>query len=225
VRRLLPLIMVVLLTGDAIVRADAFASFEAARDLVSVLDQLNLHTIATVDPAEPGAFVAALYIPRVQLLVVHARHPSAEEALQRLAMHQYLELYSELLGTQTRDRFFVRDAGGDGILSALAGSGDVDVVDENGRRTLVNGDAKGQHLTAAEYDAGVVAADAKYARLLALLTSAVHQMRAQPRASTSPAHADGLAPSPDNLHRAGSISRNARGDGPEKSLPERAVSM
>jgi hypothetical protein len=61
------------------------------------------------------------------------------------------------------------------LLSALPGSGDVDVLYENGvRQTLFNGDAKGQHLTSAEYDARLAAADARYARLLTLLASAVY---------------------------------------------------
>jgi hypothetical protein len=172
--------LALLLTGGAILHAQAFASADAAHELVVVLDELRLDAIATADPAEPGAFVAALYIPGSQLLVVHARHPSVEGVLQRLTMHQYREVYLDLQGTPTRDdKFFVQDAGADGILSALSGSGDVDVLyEDGGHQTLFNG-ANAQHLTPAEYDAKLVAADARYARLLALLTSAVHETRLQ----------------------------------------------
>jgi hypothetical protein len=180
-RKSLPVMLTLLLAGGATLRAQAFASADAARELVFVLDQFRLDAIAAVDPAAPGAFVAALYIPGGQLLVVHARHPSVEGVLQRLAMHEYLEVYLDLQGTPTRDgKFFVQDAGADGILSALPGSGDVDVLyEDGGRQTLFNGDTNGQHLTPAEYDAKLAAADARYARLLALLTSAVHEMRQQ----------------------------------------------
>lgn len=97
-------------------------------------------------------------------------------------MHQHREVYLDLQGSPTpQDKFFVQDAGADGILSALPGSGDVDVLYEDGvRQTLFNGDVTGQRLTSAEYDARLAAADARYARLLKLLTSAVHE-EAQPK--------------------------------------------
>jgi hypothetical protein len=159
------------------VRAEAFASADAARDLVSLLDQFRLDAIAAVDPAEPGAFVAALYIPGV---IVDARQPSVEGVMQHLAMHQYREVYLDLQWTPTpSNKFFVQDAGADGILTARPGSGDVDILYEDGvRQTLFNGDFKTQNLTPSEYDAKL-AADARYARLLTLLTCAVHQMRQQ----------------------------------------------
>ena len=159
-------------------RADAFASFEAARELVSVLDELRLDAIATVDPTEPGAFVAALYFPRRQLWVVRASHPSVEELEERITLHRYRDVYSLLQATPRRDgKFFVQDAAADGILSASPG-GAVDVLyEDGGRQTLFNGDLKGQGLTAAAYDEKLATTDEKYARLLALLTSAVHEMR------------------------------------------------
>ena len=156
-----------------------FASADAAYNLVRALDQLGLHAIATADPTEPGTFVAALYFPGSQLLVVSARHPSTEGVEHRIAMHQYREVYLDLQGTPTpRNKFFVRDADADGILSALPGSGDVDVLYEDGvRQTLFNGDTESQHLTPAEYDAKLAAADARYARLLTLLATAVRETR------------------------------------------------
>jgi hypothetical protein len=176
-----PMLVVLALTGAAVLRAQPFASADAARDLVRVLDQFRLDAIASVDPSEPGAFVAALYIPGSQLLVVRARHPSVEGVRQHLASHQYREVYLDLQGTPTQDgKFFVQDARADGILSALPGSGDVDVLYEDGRRqTLFNGDLIAQHLTAAEYDAKLAAADSRYARMLTLLTSAVRETQEQ----------------------------------------------
>jgi hypothetical protein len=173
------LVLALLLTGGATLHAQAFASAAAARDLVSLLDRFRLDAIAAVDPTAPGAFVAALYIPGTQLLVVNARQPSVEGVMQHLTMHQYREVYLDLQGTPTpANKFFVQDAGADGILSVLPGSGEVDVLYEDGvRQTLFNGDLKAQHLTTAEYDARLAAADAQYARLLRLLTEAVREMR------------------------------------------------
>ena len=179
------LVVLAVLTSGSILGARAFASADAAYGLVSLLDRLGLDAIATVDPEQPGTFVAALYIPGGQLLVVHARHPSVDGIRQRLAARQYREVYLDLQGTPTREgKFFVQDARADGILSALPGSGDVDVLYEDGQRQILfNGDMNGQGLTAAEYDAKLAAADARYARLLTLLTAAVGEMQEQPAGS------------------------------------------
>ena len=179
------LAVLALLVAGSISSAQGFASADAAHRLVSLLDRLGLDAIATVDPEQPGTFVGALYIPGSQLLVVHARHPSVDGLLQRLAARQYREVYLDLQGTPSREgEFFVQDARADGILSAVPGSGDVDVLyEDGGRQILFNGDTNGQHLTAAEYDAKLAAADARYARLLMLLTVAVGEMQAQPAGS------------------------------------------
>ena len=171
------LVTLVLAHPAAEILAQRFASTDAARDLVYALERMGLNAIAAADPAEPGTFVAALYIPRSQLLVVSARHPSVEGVAHRIANHQYRDVYLDLQGSPTpQGKFFVQDSSADGILSALPGSGDVDVLYEDGvRQTLFNGDTKGQNLTRAEYEAKLTTADARYARLLRLLAAAVDQ--------------------------------------------------
>jgi uncharacterized protein YeaO (DUF488 family) len=176
----LSLALTLLLAGGAasVHAQPPFASADAVRGLVHGLDQFGSVAIAAADPAEPGTFVAALYIPGSQLLVVSARHPSAEAVADRIAMRRFREVYQDLQGTPTpRDKFFLQDSRADGILSAFPGSRDVDVLYEDGvRRTLFNGDIDAQHLTSAEYDAKLAAADARYARLLTLLASAARQL-------------------------------------------------
>jgi hypothetical protein len=159
-------------------QAQSFASADAARGLTRALEQRGMNAIATADPAEPGTFVAALYIPGGQLLVVSARHPSVDGVAHRIALRQHRDVYLDLQGTPTPEgKFFMQDADADGILSALPGTGSVDILYEDGaRRTLFNGEIQAQHLTPAEYDARLAAADARYARLLTLLTSAVYQI-------------------------------------------------
>lgn len=162
--------------------ARGFASADAARELTYLLDRQGLSAIAAIDPSAPGAFVAALYFPRGQLLVVRARHPSLDGVVHRIEMHQYREVYLDLQGTPTpAGKFFVQDAGADGILSVPPGGGSVDILYEDGvRQTLFNGDIQAQHLTSSEYDARLMEADAKYAVLLTLLTSAVQQNTGAP---------------------------------------------
>jgi hypothetical protein len=155
-----------------------FASADAARQLTRALDAAGVTAIAAADPAEPGRFVAALYIPGSQLLVVSARHPSVDGVAHRIATRQYREVYLDLQGSPTlQGKFFVQDAAADGILSAEGNGGDLDVLYEDGvTQTLFNGDSEAQDLTSSEYEAKLSSADARYARLLMLLTTAVGQM-------------------------------------------------
>jgi hypothetical protein len=171
---------IVLFVGT--LHARAFASSEAARELVEILDGRGLNAIATSDPMEPGTFVAALYVPGSQLLVVRARHPSLEGVLHRISMSEYREVYLDLHGSPTpKGKFFVHDSGADGILSAVPGSGDVDVLYEDGvRQTLFNGNARAQHMTSTEYEKKLEYADTYYARLLTLLASAARTSGEKP---------------------------------------------
>ena len=89
--------------------AQAFLSADAACDLVYALDGSGLHAIATADPEEPGRFVAALYIPGSQLLVVSALHPSVDAVAYRISRREYREVYLDLQGSPTpEDKFLYR---------------------------------------------------------------------------------------------------------------------
>lgn len=149
-----------------------FASPLVARELAHRLQNAALQAFATADPEQPGTFVAVLYVPE-QLLLVEAFHPDTAALQGRIAAGQYREAYLDLQGTPTpQARFFVLDANANGLLTARPGQGSVDVIDDGaGRALLLNGDP--QDVSAAEYEARLVAADTKYARLLQLLTAAL----------------------------------------------------
>lgn len=167
----------------AAVGAQSLASSPAARELVKALTTAGLDAIATVDPTEPGTFVAALHVPGAQLLVVSARHPSDAAVAHRIAARQHRDVYLDLQGTPTPQRkFFVQDSGADGISDARKGSGGVDILYEDGvTQTLFNGEPKAQKLSAAQYEAKLAAADSRYARHLTLLTAAVRETTAAAR--------------------------------------------
>jgi hypothetical protein len=175
------LALLALLTAGSMLGAETLASGDAAHGLITALDRLGLEAVAAVDPTEPATFVAALKIQGGRLLVVQARHPSVDGLLQRLAARQYRDVYLDLQGTPTqKGKFFVQDAGANGILTTLPGSVEVDVLYEDGQRqTLFNGDLVAQHVTAAEYEARLAAADVRYARLLTVLTSALRETTEQ----------------------------------------------
>ena len=158
--------------------AGSFESVDAAYTLTRALERSGLGAIAAAVPNEPGTFVAALYLGRT-LLVVSARHPSAERTASRIATRRYRDVFVDLRGTPTpQSKFYVHDANADGILTALPDSGDVDMVREDGvGQTLFNGQTASQGLTSSQYDRRLASADARYAHLLTVLASAVDDMR------------------------------------------------
>ena len=150
------------------------ASAAAAKNLVSALDDASLDAIATVDPSEPGTFVAALHIKGAQLLVVRAHHPSAEAVSARLAARRFRDVYMDLQATPTTTgKLFVMDSGADGLPSDTDQPENVDIVYEDGtRQTMFNG-ARAQKLSDDAYRKQLEDADAKYTRLLELLNAAL----------------------------------------------------
>jgi hypothetical protein len=153
---------------------DAFRSPPAAATLIRMMDNHGLTAAAAADPAADGTFVAALYIPNGQLLVVSARHPSTDAVQYRIASQQYRDVYLDLQATPTpAGKFFVMDDGADGILASLPNSGHADVVYNGDIQTVFNGDLKSQHLSDADYDRRLAETDARYARLLTLLANAL----------------------------------------------------
>ena len=176
-RYMILLLTVVLSVGAT--GARPFESVDAAYNLTRALERSGLDAIAAAVPNESGVFVAALYLPGRTLLVVSARHPSTERTASRIATRRYREVFVDLRGTPTpQGKFYVQDANADGILTALPDSGYVDMVREDGvGQTLFNGQTASQGLTSNQYDTRLASADARYAHLLTVLASAVHDMR------------------------------------------------
>lgn len=70
-------------------------STPAAQELSTLLVQNNLDSIATKDPEESDRFIAALFFPHSQLLVVAARYAAPSLLDEKLAKRQYREIYTE----------------------------------------------------------------------------------------------------------------------------------
>jgi hypothetical protein len=158
----------------AIHGAQDSASMTATRNLIGALNDASLDAIATVDPTEPGAFIAALHIKGGQLLVVRARHPSVDALSARLAAHQFRDVYIDLQATPTpQGKLFVMDSAADGLPADTEQPSKVDVVYEDGTHQVMFNGARAQKLDADEYRQQLRQADLKYTRLLNLLSAAL----------------------------------------------------
>ena len=167
-------VMFAVLSAFGIEAAQDGASATATPHLISALNEAGLESIATIDPTEPGAYVAALHIKGGQLLVVRARHPSVDALSARLAARQFRDIYMDLQATPTpQGKVFVMDSGADGLPSDSDQPLEVDVVYEDGTRQIMFNGARAQKLSANDYRQQLKDADAKYTRLLNVLITAL----------------------------------------------------
>ena len=91
-------------------------SADAAATLTRVLHERKLDAVAARDPAQPDRFVAALYFPGSQLLVISSVHPVPALLDERLAQQQYRDVYTDLHGSGVREgRVFITDLHANGL--------------------------------------------------------------------------------------------------------------
>src|SRR5712692_2649865 len=69
-----------------------------AKELAATLEAVKLDSIAAKDPSSPDTFVAALYFPGLQLLVVSAKYSVPQLLNERISRKEYREVYLDLNG-------------------------------------------------------------------------------------------------------------------------------
>ena len=143
--------------------------------LTQLLNERKLEAIAARDPRQPDRFIAALYFPGSQLLVIGSVHPVPAALDQRLAQQQYRDLYTDLHGSGAREgRVFVSDLQANGLQRTREPNVPFDIVYRNGvYQTSYDADWKGQKLTESQYSEQFRKDDAEYARMLNALIEAL----------------------------------------------------
>jgi hypothetical protein len=144
-------------------------SRELAAQLVDTLSGRHLDAIAARDPGLENGYVAALFFPGSQLLVIDAAYPAPGYIEARLQAYAYKDVYAALQQAGTKDtRFFVQDLGADGLHAQ--DDQPVDIVYEKGvNQTVFDGNRDHKDH---DYGKKLVAADARYSRVLQLLLDA-----------------------------------------------------
>jgi len=156
-------------SGTALIAAEQESkSAPLARQLSQLLDASKLETIAAADPAS-GSFVAALYIPGTQLLVVSGKFQSPEFGTNRLEKKEYRELYMDLMGGAVPgSRLVASDVKCDGLAFKPHRDDPADTW-ENGDKMHSFDGAKKAKLSDEVYAQAYQEADTQYARILELL--------------------------------------------------------
>jgi hypothetical protein len=146
-------------------------SATAAKELTATLAVRNLTEIAAKDPDEPDRFVAALFIPDSQLLVISARYAVPSVLDSKVQNKQYRDVYLDLQGAALPDSsVFIQDMKADGLCSSREQAADV-VYDGAKTPRIFDGDWKKHGLSEQAYEQQYLKADQDYGRLLNLLVA------------------------------------------------------
>ena len=142
-----------------------------AQQLVEVLEQAQLQSVAAKDPADADRFVAALFFPG-QLLVMSARYEVPVYLEEKLEDKQYREVYVDLnSASMPESRVFITDSGANGLQALRTLEDPFDSYDGSGLQVRFDGDWDDQQMSEDDYMKIFTTADDEYARMLrALLT-------------------------------------------------------
>lgn len=139
-----------------------------ARQLSLALDAAKIDAIAASDPST-GGFVAALYIPGTQLLVVSGKFEAPAIGSHRISKKEFRELYMDLMGASVAgSRMFAADVSCDGFVYDPEGDAPADTWEAGSVTHAFAGPKKG-NVSGDEYRKTFSEADRQYAHILALL--------------------------------------------------------
>jgi hypothetical protein len=141
-----------------------------AKELAQALDAAKLDGIAAADPSAPGAFVAALYIPGSQLLVVSAQYAAPPLLVDRITAKDYRGVYVDLQSASVHGtKVFVQDQGADGLSARADDDQPADSWEEKDKTVAFDGDWKKAKIAEADYAKAYADADDRYAKMLSTL--------------------------------------------------------
>jgi hypothetical protein len=143
-----------------------------AKELGAALQQRGLDAVAARDPDESDRFVAALFYPNAQLLVISARYASPLLLEARLSQKQYRDVYLDLGGAAIpNSSLLVHDMSVDGLCDSRDKS--ADIVYEGSVTSMFDADWKSHSASEHEYMQRLFDADERYSRMLEVLLAAV----------------------------------------------------
>ena len=145
-------------------------SAAVAKELAQALDAAKLDSIAAVDPADPSAFVAALYFQGSQLLVVSAKYSAPTLLVTKIGAKEYRDVYIDLQSASIAgSKVFVQDQLANGLFVKPVDDGAADVWEAANKTVAFDGEWKKAKLSEEDYRKAFSEADQKYAVMLSLL--------------------------------------------------------
>lgn len=149
-----------------------------AKELTAALDSAQLDSIGAKDPSAPDSFVAALYFPGLQLLVVSAKYTAPQLLDTRLTKKEYRDVYIDLSSASVpSSKVFIEDLQADGLRAKHEENKGSDTFELAGARTVFDGDWRRQKLSEADYMKAFSTADDRYSQLLTALVAQAKKAR------------------------------------------------
>jgi hypothetical protein len=154
----------------AAARAQDAKSPDLAKQLAQLMDAKKLDAFAAADKDNPGSFIATLYFPGTQLLVVCAKYAAPTMVTDLLAKKDYRSVYVELSSASVPgSKIFVMDTFADGLVPKPAENQPADSVENGKTQATFDGGWKKAKMSEADYMKAFGEADAAYARMLDIL--------------------------------------------------------
>src|SRR5580765_7871344 len=151
-------------------------SAAGAKQLTQALDAAKLDAIAAADPADPGTFVAALYIQGSQLLVVSAKYSAPALLTAKLKTKEYRDIYMDLSSASVAgSKVFLIDMDCNGLAQKPDGNDGPDSWEANAKQFTFDGDWGKAKLSEDAYKKAFADADERYVKMLGLLTAQAKQ--------------------------------------------------
>lgn len=141
-----------------------------AKELAEFLERDKTTTIATKDPGKPDAYIAVMYFPGSQLLVVSARYAVPMYLDQKLGKKEYMEVYIDLNSASVPDsKIFVSDLQANGLQAKPEEGQPYDTFESGGTTFSFDRNWKKKNLSEQDYMQQFTDADERYARLLSVV--------------------------------------------------------
>jgi hypothetical protein len=171
--------VVAMLAGSSLCLAQPAPSSALAKELVGLLDQHKLQSVAARLPGNQNRFVAVLYVPNSELLTVSAAYTVPVLLQEQIYQHKYRDAYLALnRGGAQAGKLLIEDVGADGLAAAAPPGGSIDLIyQEITNKTLLNGDWKSQKLSEQEYKQRFETASSAYVQAL---TALIDQLKRTP---------------------------------------------
>jgi len=167
-RMVVRLACVMLLLVPTLASAQDSKSAAVAGELVKMLDQLKLDSVAAAQPG--NQFVSALYLPGSQLLVVRGRFASPDRAVILIDRKMYRDVYTDLnSAAEAEGKMFISDLGADGLKFRRQNNQPFDTVDLSGKSYSFDGEWGRAKLSRDEYTKAFQTADEQYSQMLQAL--------------------------------------------------------
>lgn len=145
-------------------------SSDVAKQLAQLLDQQKLQSFAAADKNNPGTYVAVMYFPGTQLLVVSAKYSAPALLDQKLAQKDYQGAYADLASASiVASRLLVMDTLADGLVAKPGNDQPPDSVDRAGKQITFDGDWKKAKESEADYMKTFTDVDDAYSHAMQIL--------------------------------------------------------